>query len=187
MSCQVLNSSKDRASTASLVIHCLITFQIECYSPLQKWGFLYFCSCSLPLTLSLGITKRSLAPSLLLPYQSFIQTNLIPPEPSPLQSLPVWHMFQDFSNFWFVSLHSLTSAEETSLDRPSMCFMQLWMLLLFFASRTRCWLMVTLVPTRASKSFSAKLLSNQSPPAFTGVWGYSTPGEDLTFPLFWTS
>lgn len=63
-----------------------------------------------------------------------------------------------------------------SLDLPAKCFMQLWIMLIFFASRTYHWLMVTLLPTRTSESFSAKLLSNLSPPAFT-VHGIIPPKE----------
>lgn len=45
-----------------------------------------------------------------------------------------------------------------SLNLLTMVLMHLRMLLVFFATRTHCWFMVTLVPTRTAKSFSVKLL-----------------------------
>lgn len=126
MSSQVLNSSKDRPFTASLVnyFHCLITFQLKCYilhenevsctSVLAHW--LLPCHWVSPIEVCLLPLLSSSYINLLYRLLRFSLSLLLSRLNSPCyQSLPIWHTFQDFNNFWFVSLDTLTSAEEISL------------------------------------------------------------------------
>lgn len=74
----------------------------------------------------------------------------------------------------------LTRAEErgrmTSTDLLALlCLIQPRKLLAFFDMRTHCWLIGNSSPTRTSRFFSAKLLSNQLAAACPITWHYSIP------------
>lgn len=52
----------------------------------------------------------------------------------------------------------------------SLCVMQSRMLLVVFAVRVHCWLTVSWLSTKAPNSFSAKLLSSEQLPTYTGCF-----------------
>ena len=99
MSSQVLTTSKEEDFTNSLenLFQCLTSLAVNMF----KWNSLYFNLCPLPLVLSLGTSKKSLAPSPLLLALHQVSTHI----DKILLSLP------------FSRLNSSSSLNLTSHDR----------------------------------------------------------------------
>lgn len=89
---------------------------------------------------------------------------------------------------WGVALSVLSRGEELApLDQLATHLKQARILLAFFATRTHCWLVFSLVSARAPGSFSAKLLSNWMGPSIFWCLGLSPSQcpqvQDIALPL----
>lgn len=85
----------------------------------------------------------------------------------------------------------LTSPRTTTTSRPSLLvrvfLMQPRRPRTFFASRMRCWLMVSLLPAGTPRLPLQSCFPSGLPPACTSARGYSLQGAGLCISLCWTS